>query len=242
MAAIDEIQRVLDGLKISTAGTIVRDSRSGDHYFVVVPVSRDHENRQSPSNRLLGEARSQLEALGIGVEFLLTDAHAQDVEAGLRATLLHTFSGSIRNVFASIASGKAAVWLEPKHELDAKALADMKKRVAEFLDEVGIRLESVTTTVDERLPSVFLCLKVIRQLAPVAPTTLVEHLKKLGFVIPSDDWLSRRLDGMRRTGRLIRQADGRYSLSLAALRALGTVKGRQSPDIARLLALSRRGL
>lgn len=199
---------------------------------------------QEPSPRRVQQQagqRPRLAEQGVGVEFLLTDAHAQDVEAGLRATLLHAFGGSVRNVFASVQGPKASIWIEPKHQLAEDELSAIKNRASKFLDEVGVRLEFLTTTVDENLPSVYLCLRVIRQHAPIDPLKLTELLRVRGFVIPSDDWLLRRLDAMRRSGRLVRQDGGRYSLTLAALRDLGTVKGRSSPDISRLLALARRG-
>lgn len=242
---MSESARIISFLElnqIGITGTVVRDNRPGNHYFVVVPVSRNSENKQIPTNKNLLEVKKQLEEQGLHIEFLLTDAGNQDIEAGLRATILHAFGNSIRNVFASISSGKANVWLESKHQLDDSKRAGIKNRASHFLNEVGIELSTIALVSEENLPSMYSCMTVIRQLSPIDIPHLNAALEAKGFVIPSQDWLTRRLDAMRRSGRIVRREDGKYLLTLQSLRSMGTSKNRKSPDISRLLALTRRGV
>jgi hypothetical protein len=233
------ISRMLEALEIPIAGAIIEPSAAGENFFVFVAVTRDSENRQVPSNRKLHEARQALSVLGATVEFLLTDAQTQDIEAGLRATLLHSFGEDVRNIFLSTENNVAHAWVDPKRALDSAAIAAMQEKARIFLKEFDIPLGSLNTTTGETLPSALACLRVMRQLAPVTASALKDELMRRGFTVPSADWLARRLDALRRGGKIVRLEPGQYALSLRALQELGTIKGRSSPDIARLLALAR---
>lgn len=113
-----DIVAVLEQEGISVVGKVIRDSVGSDHSFVYIPVSRNAEGHQVPSNRSLLRARAMLKERGIAVEFILTDAQSQNIEAGVRATLLHAFGDDIRNVFLSVGRGNADVWVEQKRPFD----------------------------------------------------------------------------------------------------------------------------
>ncbi|WP_176057851.1 hypothetical protein [Paraburkholderia sp. BCC1876] len=234
-----QISRLLEELQIRTAGEIIQPSAPGESYFVFIPVTRDSDNRQLPTNRRLQEAKAVLLDAGATVEFLLTDEQTHDIEAGLRATLLHSFADDVRNVFLSLGADSARVWIEPKRALEGLVVAEMRAKAQVYLDELDCRLESLDTTTGENLPSVLACLRAIRHSAPVTTTELRDELIRRGFSIPSPGWLVRRLDAMRRSGKIVWVNHGKYALSLQTLQELGTVKGRSSPDISRLLALAR---
>jgi len=228
---------------ISVAGSIVEDTGTSKHIFIHVEVSRDPDNKQVPSNQKLKDASQYLASMGIIVEFLLTDAHHQDIEAGLRATMLHAFGNDIRNAFMSVVKNEAQVWLEPKRTLDKKMSDAIHKKLKTYLKEFfGIELGSLVMTSDANLPSNLAVLRAVRYLAPVDRPCLLRELVNRGFTVPSMDWLRRRLDAMRRKDQIVRLEGDRYAVSLKNIRSLGTVKGRESPDIARLLALAKRGM
>jgi hypothetical protein len=236
------LQVTLQSQGIQVNGSIIKDTGTGDAFFVFVEVTRDQDNRQIPSNRKLTEAKRELADQGTIVEFLLSDPATRDIEGGLRATLLHAFGAEVRNAFMSIDDGVAFVWLEPKRNLDESVRADIDAKIKVYLSEFGFRLGSTSVTTNENLPSMLACLRVIRQMAPVASLALKDALTRGGFTVPSIDWLNRRLDSFRRAGKITRLDNGLYVLALKSLRELGTVKGRGSPDIARLLAMARRRL
>lgn len=227
-----------DGIPI--VGSIIEDSGVNGGYYIRVAVTRDADNLQQPSNRRLNDFKATLAAKGRRVEFLLHDASGLDLEVGLRATLLYAFPNDLRNVFLSADGSKARVWVEPKHALNDEEVKVIEKKAGDFLEVLGIQLHSLVATGDENLPSNFACLRVLRQVAPASFDELKLELAK-GFTIPSDDWLKRRLDSLRRAGKVVWIADGFYACSLDALRGLGSARGRHSPDVRRLLALARRG-
>ena len=117
MPSEHDVLRSLREHGISHSGSVVRDAETEHAFFVFVEVVRNEENRQVPSNRKLDEVRQSLSAQGVTVNFLLSNPIARDIEAGLRATLLHAFGNDIRNAFLSVEKDAAVVWLDTKRDL-----------------------------------------------------------------------------------------------------------------------------
>lgn len=233
------ILSTLQRLEIPVAGAIIRDSDAGELYFVFISISRDHRNHQTPSNRLLKNAQNEIQSLGVRAEFLLTEPSTRDIESGLRATLLHEYGEFLRNAFMSVEKMQAIVWIEPKLTLHEDTLNSINKKTKMYLAQFDIDLISVTLTVGENLPSITVCISAIRKLAPVNIETLNTYLIETGFIVPSMDWLRRRLDTLRKNGKIVWMDQNEYALSMTTIRQLGTLKNRNSPDISRLLALAK---
>lgn len=240
MLSENELTTFLSEAGIPLAGMVISGFET-DVSFVFVRVTRDRDNRQQPTNLLLHDAKRRLSERGSNVEFLLVDNDSQEIESGLRATLRHSFDKEIRNVFLSWEGKKGKIWIEPKYAYEEHVERSIREKIHVYLSQVEIELDSIVRTTGENLPTMLACLSRIRHLAPVTEQLLETDLVSRGFSIPSRDWLRRRLDSMRRNGRIIRLANGSYALTLSSLRALGTIKGRTSPDIKRMLALARRG-
>ncbi|WP_152984258.1 hypothetical protein [Stenotrophomonas nitritireducens] len=242
MHSAQEVQSFLREKGILIAGSAVRDSGGRNFYYVFVEVQKNARGHQEPTNAALDAAKVALEQEGALVEFILTDGATRDIEAGLRATLLHSFGRSLRNSFLSSSASEASVWVVPKHGLSDDERTQIEEKAKIFLKEVGLTLRHITATTEENLPAKTRILTVLRQVAPAAPAQLVQHLRDKGFVIPSDDWMTRQLDGLRKAGMVVRMKSGLYAVTAQGLKGLGTVKGRSSPDVSRLLALaSNRG-
>lgn len=236
-----DISAILEREGVSVLGTVIRDSGGGDHSFVYIPVHRNGDGHQVPSNRSLHRVRDVLKDQGIVVEFILTDAQTQNIEAGVRATLLHAFGDDIRNVFLSMETrGSAIVWVEQKNEIQAPMKLAIAKKAAIFLKEVELELKSVLVTNDENLPGKLAFLKAVRQVSPADLPSLTSELMSRGFSVPSDDWLKRKLDTLRKSEAIVRLGSGHYVLLSKTVEALGTVRAGRSPDVSRLLALARK--
>jgi hypothetical protein len=229
----------LEGLR--PLGAIACGDDESGIVFVTLAIVRDADNKQQPSNSSLRSASARLKARGLNVEFLLRYEHAEEIEPALRATLLHGHIDHIRNAFVSLSSDEARVWVEPKRALSIEELHQIKHRAKTFLALFDIRLTEVLLTSEELLPSRFAMLTAIRQLAPADISDLALALTRRSLPVPSIDWLVRRLDSMRKSGDIVRLANGKYVLTRYALYRLGTAKNKMSPDVARLLALARRG-
>lgn len=239
MHSTQEVERLLLDAGIPVSGSAIRNSGSqGFNYYVFVEVHRSARGRQEPTNTALDAVKTSLQNKGVLVEFVLTDGTTRDAESGLRATLLYSFRRMLRNVFLSTKVKDAFVWVVPKRRLNDTELDRIEAAARTFLASVGLKLNSITTTTGEDLPSRTRCLVMLRQAAPVTCSQLAALLRAKEFVVPSDDWLTRTLDALRKAGLVVRMKSGRYALSLQALKGLGTVKGRASPDVSRLLALA----
>lgn len=235
-----EILSFFAEMGIQVDGSIIKDIDSPNRYFVHVAISRTEDNKQEPSNKKLNEALQLLAEKGIEIEFLLRDSQGQDIEAGLRATLLHGFSNHIRNAFMSSTDATAHVWLETKQTLDDPTNAEIRRKVSTYLEGFEIELGSIATTTEDTLPSALACLRAIRHAAPITLADLKVDLEKRGFTVPSLDWLKRKLEVLRKADKVVWVTGGKYALTMTSIRNLGTVKGAASPDIHRLLALARR--
>lgn len=238
MSEIDNIYKALIDSGIEISGEISSDPFNQSTYFVFVPTWRDKRNRQVPSNALLMSTVAKLAESGISLRFLLTDKMEGDIEAGLRATLLHEFGAFLRNVFLTV-SGKAAhIWLDQKREITEPERSALRTHAGRFLATFSIDAQSVQSLTSGRIPSISVTLKLLRFLAPIHQQGLADEFVKRGFEVPSTNWLSRRLDSLRKSGDIVRTNDHRYALTLAGLKRLGSSKSRQSPDIIRMLALA----
>ena len=241
MSDAREIEGYLRAAEIPVSGSAIRGVEGSNFYYVFVEVRRDVRRRQVPTNSHLKAVKERLKEKGYLVDFLLKDATMRDVEAGLRATLLYSFGESLRNSFLSSRAKEAFVWVVPKRQLTDTELGEIGGKARLFLDEVGLTLAEITTTSGENLPSKTRCIAMLRQVAPATSAELAGLLREADFVVPSDDWMTRRLDVLRKAGLVVRMKSGRYALSLRSLKGLGTVKGHSSADLSRLLALASKG-
>lgn len=238
MSSKQEIEEQLRDAGIPISGTAIRSAEGDNFYYVFVEVHRDARGRLVPSNAKLMATKAYFQEKGYLIDFLLKDATVRDAEVGLRATLLYSFGELLRNSFLAFQANEAFVWVDPKRQLTEHELNEVGRKAKVFLDDVGLKLSQITTTWGENLPSKTICISVLRQAAPATTEELVGLLRGAEFIVPSKNWMTRRLDALRKAGLVVRMRSGRYTLTLQALKGLGTVKGRRSPDISRLLALA----
>lgn len=241
MATEEFIIEALLNENLDPLGKVVVSHEEPQTVFVTIAVARDSSGKQQPSNASLHLAAKRLRLRDINVQFLLRYEQSEEIESGLRATILHSHIEHIRNVFVSLASTKARLWIEPKHALNAVTIREIEERSQTFLNLFDIQLTEILLTSEELLPSKLALLTSIRQLAPANATEIAEELERRGLTIPSSDWLRRKLDILRKERDIVRLESGMYALTLHSLHTLGTAKNARSPDITRLLALAKRG-
>lgn len=239
----DEIATELASNQLNIAGIVEKSADENSGYFVYVSVTRDREGVQSPSNFKLKKIKDNFNERGVVLDFIISDELANNIEAGLRATLLINHSDFIRNVFLSLDSREARVWIDPKPNAQ-EHLTEIDSTARLYLRGFKLKLLSTSLTINENLPTAFVILKALRICAPASLNELSDKIKSKNLAIPSDDWLKRKLDGLRKK-ELVVWLKGEldqphsYALSLKALKALGTEKKRSSADIVRLLAIAK---
>lgn len=241
MEASQLILKTLLQHDIPTVGTPFRGIQGGGSYVAHVAVSRDPSGRQTPSQKLLVQARQALLAQGLSLEYIIINQRYDFAEQDFRAGILASFSDDVRNVFLNAKGSGVEAWIETKTSLSASALMSLEKHIFEIgrannLPRITMRLMS-----EEPLAAPFEILSVIRRLSPVNALQMCAELERRSFAVPSFDWVERKLDALRKAGLVTLIADRRYVVSAEGLHRLGTKKGYASADISRLLALARRG-
>ncbi len=239
MSSQELIDKLLRNRGIRLSGPVADDIFDLNHFFAFVEVGRNRDNLQVPSNKELANVQKELQGLGFVVEFILTDADRQDIEVGLRASMLHSFGELVRNAFLTVQGDAAEIWLVPKEAIPTEKMNEIEEKAQLFLSVFDLKVAAISLTSMANLPSKFVCLKTMRQISPTGSDRMIETLRLKGFTIPSENWMSRMFDSLRKSGFVVRLRSGEYALSLAGLKALGTSKSRQSADVARVLAMAR---
>lgn len=226
---------------IPLAGSIIKDARPGNHYFAIVPIARGPDGRQEPTARRLEEARLSISTQGYHIDFVLSERQTIDIEGGLRAALTTAYGDSAISVAIAFQGKKAKVWVEMADAIMSEAtVAAVREKIEVYFASFAVAELTVQISSQANLPSIVVCLRIIRKLAPADSDSVSTAIQAAGFNVPSPEWLSHRLDAMRKSGRLVRLHNGTYTLTADALQKLGTIKGRTSPDVTRMLALARR--
>jgi hypothetical protein len=236
-----EIAECLEQQGLKLAGPLTRRDGEKSLIYAFVEVFRDRKGKQKPTNISLNRISEHFLERGIIIKFILIDVSNLDLEIGLRATLLHAFPNLVRNSFLSSDKQGAVVWVVPKGVAARDQIDEITRRASIFLENAGMTLAEVKLTVDENLPSRTAILSELRIAAPASAEVLVARLSEKGFVTPPIDYLNRHLDALRKADQVVRRNDANYCLTAKALKVLGTIKRRNSPDITRFLDLAQRG-
>lgn len=240
MSNLFEVSKYLKQQGIKLSGPLARQEGGNSLLYAFIDVSKDSKGHQKPSNILLKRITEELSLSGIEIKFILNSA-TLDHESGLRSTLLHAFPSLIRNSFLSFEEQGATVWIMPKSVAVREHMQEITSRIEIYLRNARVSLDEVKLTVDENLPSRTAILGELRIAAPATAEQLAERLSKKDFVKPPIDYLNRHLDALRLAEQIVCRTDNQYCLTASALKVLGTIKRRSSPDIKRLLDLATRG-
>lgn len=226
---------------VSVSAIINRPIEEGGGYFAYINLVRGEDGSTNPSKQKISILEKELADRGLPVGFILTDGYLLDIESGLRATLLANHSDMIRNVFLSLEGDKAKVWIEPKADARAE-IPKLSGTARAFLELSKVKLQSIILTVDDFLPANFAILSALRTISPASLEKLSSALVAKNFSVPSDDWVRRKLESLRKKNLVVwikseANMPHTYTLTLKGLKALGTKKNRSSPDITRVLAI-----
>jgi hypothetical protein len=241
---VDEIEKILgiiNSSEIRLSGQLSRDFNSPGKFYAFIEIDRDQNNKQQPSNRKIENISHSLSAEGIFIEFILIDKSKDDIESGIRANLIRSFGDIVRNVFLSIANDEVNIWIDPKRLATEYEFEQMYQKSRIYFDSFDMILSNVFFTSSGNLPTKIACLRALRTVSPADISKIAKKLSDMGFVIPSETWLSHRMDHLRKGELAIRLRNGNYALTHGGLSLLGTTKNARSPDISRLLDLARRG-
>jgi len=233
----DHLESIFRTREISIVGKIVRGDGSSDVYVQIEYLIKP-DGSKSPTRAQLLELKQEFENINLNLHLLLVNRLGGQFEELLRATLFLAFPDQLRNVFCSIQGKAASVWVEPKQALTPTSRSAIETAAKKFCESQEIDLVGFASIGDAEMPGKFAILSTLKLIAPANLTQLAYELTQKGFTVPSEDWLARRLDVIRKAHGVLFTADKRYALTGSTLKALGTSKnGKRSLDVRRLLAL-----
>lgn len=237
--AIHLIEKTIKDQKFSLPISIVRDEAIEKRFFIFVEKNKEEE--YLIQEKFLDSGIKKLHEMNYSIEIILTGNDNRDAESGIRAILKKKYDDCAENCFLSIEKNSAHVWIIPKPNITKENVQDIENSIRPFLEALDLKLGRINLTTGENLPSRTALILIIRTISPAKPEDLTSILQKRGFSIPSETWLSHRLDTLRKSGFIVRLKNGSYALTALSLKILGTSRNRKSPDIARFLALARKG-
>ena len=241
MSSIDRIKEIVVDAGLSLAGEIAANPTAERTFFIPVMMKDTVKGHRNPSGKLLADVRKTLLEEGFIAEFLLKSDAYRNAEESLRHSLISSYPNLIRNSFLSGMDGLTQVWLETKKTLNQPNVERIEIHVQEFARRSSIKKIKVNLLNEIQTPTKIELLSAVRQIAPASLVDLRQDLVDRKLEVPSTDWLTRKLNSLKKDGLVVLTSAGDYVLTLDALRRLGTSKGRKSRDVVRILALGRRG-
>lgn len=245
MSELLQIQQYLAARGIGYAMPVSLSSISG---VLVIEVPRDRvgdtASKDRTSRRQLAFVAKSLEKkFGKRVVVTLRDAQAlDDVAVALRAVLKRLFPQVVTDVHVSFVTATlAAVWIESTTIADAELASQLQRATMSELARFGISchaFELVGPLLPE--PSTPAILRSVKILAPASLERINSDLRKRGFSCPSESWLSYKLDAARKRGLVVRDQQGKFTLTGDGLEVVPWNRSASSTDVERMLALARR--
>jgi hypothetical protein len=128
--------------------------------------------------------------------------------------------------------------------LDSDINDSKRKAIEKWIQKLFILLDYELGTVSfsflaTKSPGIGQILKYLYVHSPATSQDLRKHMEEKGFRFSSDRWLGSKLDQLARTHAVLWQ-NGRYLLTEKGLAIVIGTKGRNSSDIQRALALSKK--
>ena len=238
---IEDVRALVASFDLPPASEVLINPAVENGVLISLRVTRDSQGRRSPSGSTLAKVRNAVAAAGATAEYLLIDKTTQQIEDGIRASLVNSFPDVIRNSYLTISNEVANVWIDKKRNLTPDEIVLITAHIRTHAELFKMQGAKLHITSDFSIATPTEVLRVVRRLSPAGCEEVSAELKIRGFSVPSLAWVNHRFDLLRKQGLLVRVRDRQYVLTSRALHQLGTIKGKRSPDISRLLALARAG-
>ena len=223
--------------------TIVPHAEEHDSSLrVFVRVKYDNYRNATPSKKGLKEIRARIELEELDVELLVLDPEWESVNRILRNWVLRRFSKYITDFHVKRSRREVVISVRLKSGYTADRVRQIKSHIEGFMESIGYGRSNIQVVFSEEGPSLTTILANLRTISPCAIDELTAFMERKNIAVPSEKWMSRRLDELRRKGLVLRNDFGEFFLTAVGLSGLGSKKGRQSPDVRRALVLARREL
>jgi hypothetical protein len=195
-------------------------------------------DRSAPTSKVR-VLQKKLEQDDIFLEISYYGQQADAFRNAIQESISNVFSNDVEGVTIIKSGGTYHVFV-----LASSNSNDITKRVEDHVERIRLLFDapsvSVKVDLDAGKPTATEFLATARRKAPATCEAMQSELAARGFPGLSLEWVNHQFDRLRKGNLLHRQPDRTYVLTHAGLQALGSGKGRNSPDVMRLLDLARR--
>lgn len=245
-----DLLKVIDYLKKRKFAvyTDIKKIPDTNKVFISIPSSlvESRVEKGKTSQRQLLYLKKQIKSyFGYDVEFVIfIDQDFQKIEDGLNVLIKNKYPKLLMDTIVSYINPRIAdVWInnELTDQIDVHLYKNINQDVVNYLKMYGMEVRNFNMNMPEKyLPSYVLILKCIKQLSPVTIAGLYHILNNKNCYMPSIEWLTSKLDFLRKKGYAIWQDNSTYVITSQGLSALPTPKSSSSSDVERVLELGRR--
>lgn len=166
------------------------------------------------------------------------------IEAGLLAILNANLKAKkIRSVSISFFNSSDVSVIVFCKGLESKEQDDVERHSLQFLTSMKLALKGVEyNDIVGVEPSLMVILRALKSTYPITLEHLTSYLIKQKYYIESIEWLSKKLDLLRKKDFLVRSLDGMYRLTHYGIEQVPVTRSRTSSDVERILTIAKRHL
>jgi hypothetical protein len=225
---------------------ITLDPDASQYIFSYTVKSTEIDNQLAPltprqQSYLSNKIKSQFGRSALFLFNPVIDVH--QIELGLLALIRNLYQESTLNVFLTLKGNLAQITVDGIQKIDSLDIEVKKidETIRPFLAKFGKSIEKIEFLgITNRMPSKTELLSAVKITAPCLPNELLDRFQRNHYSGIPDRWLASQLDLLRKGGFILRRSDGRYVPTLNGLNLLPRSKSRNSSDIQRALAVSKR--
>lgn len=166
------------------------------------------------------------------------------IEAGLLAILNANLKAKkIKSVSISFLNSSNVSVIVFCKGLESKEQDDVERFSLQFLTSMKLALKGVEyNDIVGVEPSLMVILRALKSTYPITLEHLTSYLIKQNYYIESIEWLSKKLDLLRKKDFLVRSLDGMYRLTHYGIEQVPVTRSRTSSDVERILTIAKRHL
>ena len=241
MPNTDELKLRLEETGLNLAGPVVLHFDDEETYYAFVKVKYVGNGKIDPSNRKLERIRRCVVTSGYNINFVSVREDDEFDYSTLNTILDRKYNKVISNVFLTRSfNSKWLVWVEIASELDETLKSGIQSTITNFMKMYDLASSEIVFVGEKNYPTPTAILRTLRTIAPASSECLRKDLEKRNFFVPDQTWLNRELDKVRKAELVVRRKDGGFFLSVKCLNGLGSSTDRNSADVRRALAISRK--
>lgn len=176
------------------------------------------------------------------IDSIIQSERSSAVQSGIESIINEEISSNnydLSLIFQS--AGEIFVFLKFKNSIDLEKLSKIEENLKKYFEILKIKNFNIDITKESNNPPTLAAiLRSAKKISPFSSEEIIKELKRRSFDLPSEKWIDRQLDIIRKKGLVIRRQDGKYALTYKGILVTPITKNRNSSDVERVLYLANK--